>query len=196
MLDKYMYLDKRVIKTKQQLKKALLSLLEQNNTSQITLKDIIKTANVSRGTFYNNYDSKEKLIKEFIDDIFLDLLHMLREPYKSRDELEFGNLKPFAINHLEYISEKSSIYTTIVNSDLLPTFHVKLIEVLKNHILKDVKITSSIINQELYGSFLAYSFSGLIIEWVKSDYKYTSNYMAEQLVEMMTVSKDQSIQKI
>lgn len=196
MLDKYMYLDKRVIKTKQQLKQALISLLEQKNTNQITIKDITKTANISRGTFYNNYRSKEDLIKEVLDDIVLDLLHMLRQPYKTQDWLVFGNLKPFANNLFEYISEKSSIYTAVINSDLLPTFREKLIEVWNNHTIHDIKINNSKINQELYGRFLAYALSGLIIEWARSDYKYSSTYMAEQLVEMLTVSKDQFIQKI
>ena len=195
MMDKYMYLDKRVIKTKQLLKKALLSLLEQNNTNQITIKEIIKTAHVSRGTFYNNYGSKEELIEELLDDIVLDLLRTLRQPYKTLNGLVFGDLTPLAVKLFEYIFEKSGIYTTIVNSDLLPTFREKLIEVFNNHTLQDIKIISLKINQELYGSYVAYAVSGILIEWVKSGYKYSSKYMAEQLVEMMTVSKDQSIQQ-
>ena len=169
--------------------------MEQNDTNQITIKDIIKIANVSRGTFYNNYGNKEELIEEFLDDIILGLLLMLRQPNKTRNGLVFGNLTPFAVKLFEYIFEKSRIYTTIVNSDLLPTFREKLIEVLNNHTLQDIKITSLKIKQELYGSYLALAVSGILIEWAKSDYKYTSNYMAEQLVEIMTVSKDQCIQQ-
>ncbi|WP_338448489.1 TetR family transcriptional regulator [Niallia oryzisoli] len=57
--------NKRVQRTKNSLKKALLSLLKIKTFDDITITDIIKEADYNRGTFYIHYEKK----KDLLDDL-------------------------------------------------------------------------------------------------------------------------------
>lgn len=49
-------LDKRINKTKKNIEKAFLSLLERNSVEQITVTMICASAEISRSTFYDHYE--------------------------------------------------------------------------------------------------------------------------------------------
>jgi len=51
--------DRRVERTQQLLRAALLSLIEEKGFEALTVQDIIDRANVGRATFYSHFDNKE-----------------------------------------------------------------------------------------------------------------------------------------
>ena len=53
-------MDERKEKSKKSIKGALISIMENSQFKDIKVSDIILNANVTRGTFYNHYDSKVK----------------------------------------------------------------------------------------------------------------------------------------
>ncbi len=57
--------DLRVVKTKQALHNALLTLLSEKPLENISIAEICREANVNRGTFYLHYEQKEKLFEEY-----------------------------------------------------------------------------------------------------------------------------------
>lgn len=60
--------DKRIRKTKRNLKEALLTLLSQKPFEQITVRDICEASDTSRITFYAHYDDKFALLDELFQD--------------------------------------------------------------------------------------------------------------------------------
>ena len=61
-------MDKRVIKTKHNLKQALRDLLQEKAFDKITVTEICSTANTSRITFYTHYDDKYNLLEDLFKD--------------------------------------------------------------------------------------------------------------------------------
>ena len=61
--------DLRIIKTKQALHDALLTLLSQKPLEQISIAEICREAKVNRGTFYLHYEQKEGLFEEYFQEI-------------------------------------------------------------------------------------------------------------------------------
>ena len=55
--------------TKIWIKQALLELLDTYMFDEITVKQIVNAAEISRPTFYRNYSSKDEVLNEFFDDI-------------------------------------------------------------------------------------------------------------------------------
>ena len=47
--------DRRVNRTKRQIKKALINLLSKKALSRITVSEITELADIGRGTFYTHY---------------------------------------------------------------------------------------------------------------------------------------------
>ena len=70
--------DKRIVKTKKELREALISLLLKASFEKLTVKEICKTANISRLTFYANYRDKYDLLddvfRNYQSNVFVDYL--------------------------------------------------------------------------------------------------------------------------
>ncbi|MDE6957481.1 MAG: TetR/AcrR family transcriptional regulator [Lachnospiraceae bacterium] len=63
--------DKRIRKTKKNLKSTLILMLNEMSFESISITELCKRADISRITFYTHYSDKYALI----DDIFLDMIH-------------------------------------------------------------------------------------------------------------------------
>jgi len=66
-------LDRRVRKTRAQLRKCLSTLLETKKVQNITVKELAQMADINRGTFYLHY----KDVYDLLDNIQKDLLKEL-----------------------------------------------------------------------------------------------------------------------
>lgn len=62
--------DPRVIRTKQLIQDALLTLVQQKDFADITVKDISEKATINRATFYAHYVDKFVLLDEMISEGF------------------------------------------------------------------------------------------------------------------------------
>ena len=59
--------DRRVRKTKKQLRGALTSLLLEKDISRVTVRDVADLADVNRGTFYAHYSDVYDLLHQNIE---------------------------------------------------------------------------------------------------------------------------------
>lgn len=63
------YPDLRVVKTRQNVRYALLELMKEKPFSKITVTDISNRAQINRKTFYRHYSSPDEVIAEIEDEI-------------------------------------------------------------------------------------------------------------------------------
>jgi len=61
--------DRRVERTRQLIRAAFRSLLEEKGYETLTVQDIIDRANVGRATFYAHFDNKEELFASGFDEL-------------------------------------------------------------------------------------------------------------------------------
>ena len=61
--------DRRVERTQQLLRGALVSLIREKGFEALTVQDIIDRANVGRATFYSHFDNKEDLLVSGFEDL-------------------------------------------------------------------------------------------------------------------------------
>ena len=71
--------DKRVIKTKREIRSALLKILEEKPLSQITVKEIADAACINRKTFYSHYASPDDILSELEDEIVGSIAYFLED---------------------------------------------------------------------------------------------------------------------
>lgn len=183
--------NRRISKSKKELKDALILLMEQKDFKRITITDIVTLADLNRGTFYKHYHSQEELLNELIDDVMEDLVRSFKEPYLHTDKFIISELTTTNIRIFEHVASYSNFYTIIVNSNVLPGFQNRICDILKQLAQQDLSIVTNAnmrINSDLFSSYSAYALFGLIIEWVKSGFKYTPKHMAEQLIEILSYS--------
>lgn len=93
--------NKRIVKTKRSLKKALTDMLEKEDFEHISITELCRKAEVSRITFYSHYSDKYALL----DDIFSDMIKIGTEDYyrRQKENNPSGRLTAGYVNMLDSI---------------------------------------------------------------------------------------------
>ncbi|UUZ83545.1 TetR/AcrR family transcriptional regulator [Paenibacillus sp. P26] len=101
--------DRRVLKSQEAIKKAILELMTEKNFDDITIRDISERANVNRGTIYLHYMDKYDLLDKIIEEHISNL----RELCHSASEMTFkeGNYVWF-----EYFADNHLFFSTMLNT--------------------------------------------------------------------------------
>jgi len=124
---------------------SLFIILKYKKLEDITVKELVNKANISRASFYNNYNNiydiinyKFNIIIKNINDIYL--LNKLRK----------GNSKTLLYNLLIYIDKNKEDFRVIRNSFFFDFKKQLDLIFTKNNIINYYKISGSIINLILY----------------------------------------------
>lgn len=187
--------NRTINKSKKALKDALIGLMKKKEFNKITITDIVNLADLNRGTFYKHYQSTEELLNDLIDNVIEGLVTSYREPYLQTEKFNIGDLTTSNIKIFEHVASYSDFYTNIINSNVLPGFQNKICNVLKQLAQNDLEVvthTNKKINIDLFSSYNAYAIFGLIVEWVKGDFKHSPIYMAEQLIEILSFNSNKA----
>ncbi len=70
--------DLRVIKTRQTIRSALISLMSEKELSDITISELSERAQINRKTFYRHYGAISDVITEFEDELLSDFADILK----------------------------------------------------------------------------------------------------------------------
>lgn len=102
--------DRRVRKTKKQLRSALTTLLLQKDISHVTVRDVAELADVNRGTFYAHYSDVYDLLHHLEDDLLARLDEVgARHDAKQSD----GRTFPYLTDLFTLTGEYSDIFYTL-----------------------------------------------------------------------------------
>lgn len=191
MVDEMIKIDRRVKKTKAALKEALITLMKEKDFREISITEIVQLADLNRGTFYKHYHFREDLLEEIINDVTDDLIASYREPYLNTASFDPRILTANAIKIFDHVAKHADFYTLVVNSNVLNSFQNKLCETLINISLQDLlnERADLKVDLRLLASYHIYAIYGMIIEWIKGGYAYSSEYMAEQLLTIIQIKK-------
>ncbi|OMD79224.1 TetR family transcriptional regulator [Paenibacillus odorifer] len=169
--------DRRILKTQDALKKAVIELMSEKNFDDITIQDLSDTANVSRGTIYlhylDKYDLLDKLIEEHIE--------VLRTLCESASELGFIEA---TLTWTEYFDRNYSFFSMMLASKGAPYFRNRFLNFLLDEFRHEVNVTAGInlgLNEEVIISFVASAYAGVVEWWFKNERPVTYQVLAEQL---------------
>lgn len=169
--------DRRIQKTQDALKKAVIDLMSEKNFDDITIQDLSDRANVSRGTIYlhylDKYDLLDKLIEEHID--------VLRVTCRAAAELDFTES---TLIWTEYFELHYSFFSMMLASKGAPYFHGRFLAFLIEEFKNEIDVTKGKnegLNEDLLMRFVAYSFVGVVEWWFMNEMPVPHHVLAEQL---------------
>lgn len=83
-------IDRRVIKTRRQLKKGLAALMKEKSVNQITVKELVEEVDINRSTFYLHFKDIQDLLREIEENMEAQIKRAIEEhPIVSGNENAF-----------------------------------------------------------------------------------------------------------
>ena len=82
--------DRRVRKTKTQLRNGLAMLMKEKSVGEITVKELVDQVDINRSTFYLHYPDISGLLYEIENDLAEEMERAIREhPIEKREDNGF-----------------------------------------------------------------------------------------------------------
>lgn len=178
--------DLRVVKTKQVLHGALLTLLSEKPLENISIAEICRVAKVNRGTFYLHYEQKEKLFEEYFQKIMEDLHNSYEEPYRAVTNFHKNKLDPNTIGIFHHIERFKIFYRIVFSKNVPLTYYYMLFGEIQALLKRDLAQSKNReISIDFYSAYQANAIIGLILEWYRHDFAESFSYMNKQLVAIL-----------
>lgn len=174
--------DRRIVRSQEALKTALLTLMSQKPFSSISITEIVELANYNRGTFYSHYKDKEDLLDDIMNKLIDELIKSFRAPYETVDFFRIDELPANAVKIFEHIFQNASLYSSLLKSEVLPNIREKMFHALKQVVIEDLDDSANNLNRELHLIYSIHALLGLVFHWIEGGFKYSPEYMQEQLV--------------
>ncbi|CAM4510080.1 AcrR family transcriptional regulator [Paenibacillus endophyticus] len=173
MPDKSNKIDRRIIRSRIALREALLEIMTKKSFNTISITEIVELANYNRGTFYSNYESKEALLDDIVNNLIQDLIQSFRAPYEKVEIFRVNEIPAASVMIVEHVSRNAAVYSLLLNSDWLPELQKKMFVSLKHIALEDIIFPDDGIDHELFTIYNLHAVLGLVFHWIESGYKHT-----------------------
>ena len=149
------------IKTRALIKSTFAEMLsEKKEINKITVTELVKRADINRGTFYSHYDDvysvaedyENELIDKFFDDARL---------------IGSQNIESFTDSFFDYIKKNDENYKLLCNSNDFVFAAKKLVTIASNKFLEICCKDKNVVNREYIELEINVFIEGLLCEYVK-----------------------------
>lgn len=173
-------LDRRVVRTRQLLRDALLAEIIEKGYDAVTVQDITDRANLGRATFYVHYDDKEDLLIQALTEVFDELVAQSGGAVPDGTVADRPTPAEITFRHA---AQNKMLYQVMLNSGgaTLITRKIEryIADVTRQMILSVVPESLLPIPVDILAHTAAGSLMALLTWWLESDLPYTPEYMAE-----------------
>jgi len=171
--------DKRITKSQEAIKRAVIELMSEKNFDHITIQDIADRANVNRGTIYLHYQDKFDLLDKIIEEH----INKLRVLCKSAADMDLDFVES-NVGWFEYFESNYSFFSTLLASSKASSFRNRFKELLTEEMRNDIdrsKVINQEVNEEVLLQFIVTSFVGIAEWWITKGMPYPPRVIAVQL---------------
>ena len=160
--------DRRVLRTKKNIRQAFLLLLSEKKLSEITIKELSEHADINRKTFYMYYANIAEILSELEDELVQKLVLVFE---KELFEKEIFDSYSFFENLNRAIQEDIALYRILNHADLLPHLILRAKNALIDVFFRKYNIPADSDNERyiLYAEYAASGILSMYTKWFSSD---------------------------
>ncbi|QRG65163.1 TetR/AcrR family transcriptional regulator [Brevibacillus choshinensis] len=169
--------DRRIAKTQESLKKAVIELMSEKSFDEITIQDIADKANLNRGTIYLHYQDKYDLLDKLIEAHMNELAEM--DEWACR--LDWGNA---LVHFFEYFEKNYLFFSTMLASKGAPSFRTRLLHYIMEGFKGEIDRESgrnADISEEVMLQYAGTAYVGVIEWWIRNGMPHPPQIMAKQV---------------
>ncbi|RXK18509.1 TetR/AcrR family transcriptional regulator [Macrococcus sp. DPC7161] len=158
--------DARIVKTKNDIERAMIKLLSEKSYDKITVKDICEEAKISRATFYNQFKDKNDYIQKYRMSVIKKITRTIVKDDRTNQVNLHNKL-------LSLITQQDELFLMLISMNGSPeiqeTFKMMIRENAKQNILKYIDIPFQNEREVHYFTvFISNAIFGIIQEWVRN----------------------------
>jgi len=177
-------MDRRVRKTRMQLRAGLTQLMREKSIKDITVRELAQLVDINRCTFYLHYRDIYDMVDQVQQDVFEEFESLVLSHPPS--ELE-GSPLPMLLDLYQFFAQNADLSAAFLGGNGDMSFFNKLIGLLREHVfefwLQERKKDPD--QFDYFFSFISSGCIGMLREWFNRDMRETPAQMAaltEQLV--------------
>lgn len=190
--------DRRVYRTRRNLRNALMSLILEKGYDSVTIEEITQRADVGRSTFYLHYKDKEDLLIENIDATIDEFIQQISSvplsawamSLKDDDSLSQG-LSPVMLV-FQHAAENVDLYRVMLRGEGVSRAQNQIRSVisnavrdfLQNWIEKDNLVITPSVSLDFFTNYFAGSLMGILTWWLEMEMPYEPIKVAIMFQEM------------
>lgn len=185
--------DRRIDRTRETLRKALIPLILERGYDAITVQDIADNANVGRATFYLHYRDKDELLLECVDAIVADFIRQI-EQHPAEEWIASDGKTIRQV--FEFAARNANLFRVILrgHGSLSTSRRLQQIVAEKASLVIQAATTRSGIHLaipvEVISNFFAGSLLALINWWLEEERTYTADQMAEMFSKLVMFNRE------
>lgn len=174
--------DRRVRKTKEALRNALITLMKDKTIQEISVQELTDLADIHRGTFYLHYRDIYDLYEQIENEIIEEISSLLNQSIVRGPYLD---VVPALEKILKFVEGNSEISEMLLAQSMSGTFVKKLSELIKSklmHInLQNMDLAANQDEIMYLSDFLAYGYIAVIKNWLENGMPESAPVMAERI---------------
>jgi len=181
--------DRRITRTRSQLRDSLWDLILKQGYDAITISDITEHANLGRTTFYLHYRDKDDLLTQSIDETAAELVQRM-----DAFQPGVGKLRPATELIFEHAAENAEFYQILLQGRGVETTTGRVQEIINHYINQGFEITleqmggsaaSLSLPLPLLIQFFSTSLLGIVIWWLENGMPFSPQEMANQYYQLL-----------
>ena len=181
--------DRRVIKTRRQLKKGLAALMKEKSVNQITVKELVEEVDINRSTFYLHFKDIQDLLREIEENMEAQIKRAIEEhPIVSGNENAFY----FIEDMFRVLDEEREISKALIGPNGDMGFIHRIERIIKENSRGTLEKMFPGKKEDLK-YFYAYCLSGclgLVKVWLNEGEEKSPEEMAQMTFNMIANAKD------
>ena len=174
-----MTVDRRVRKTKKQLRQALMHLMAEKPSRSISVRELAERADINRGTFYIHYRDVDDLLQRLEDEMAERLILVCRKHAHSSGE---GSAYPYLADLYRFARDNADLCLVLLGPNGDRAYTERICAILRDCFLRDFVGRFYGGDPERLSYFCHFIVSGnlsLTLKWLQDGAKESPEEMAE-----------------
>ncbi|MDF2936927.1 MAG: putative transcriptional regulator, TetR family [Paenibacillaceae bacterium] len=194
-------IDRRILRTRQMLRDALIDLIEERGLEGLTVRDLTHRAGLNRGTFYLHYKDIQDLLEQSKEEVLKGLTESVTRAAERNcvgsDAPRTGNdgksppqvTQPHALGAFEYFAQHSRFFSVMMGPNGDPCFFLEwkkaMMEDMKKKSMKFQPDDNQLsIPRDYLVAYIVSAHLGVIQHWLESGMELTPQEMAALMTRL------------
>ena len=170
--------DRRVLRTKQQIRQALIELLAEKGEANIAVRELAQRANINRGTFYIHYRDILDLVGHLMDEAIEKLIAVCkRHPPAQTPRASY----PFLTDLFQTLQSDAQLFMILLGSTGSNAYSEHLCVAIQENFLDDllsVFYSADLKQRQVASEFIVAGCLHVALRWLENGTKESPDEMA------------------